>query len=723
MPALVLFGRRSRIASDDFFCPALVQLIFQIPFVVICVIFLATSRSCSTMQLHNMSGFAFWYNLLSIPLYIFLIFINVLELHVASQGTIVSHESRVLMKPLLVVHFAWAIVMLAASTVGLVVYYQGTICYPDGNYVLIVALGFLCNVLGMNLFACLVIGGTPVQQRRKVSEDPVSHVDDPENHTLLYGNPLPPLICDTSSVGPTDPTLPNSDIYIPHERRWEQNCHRCCACVRCCTCNLFGGSGTQNDAMSVVASVFARFFYGSPDLVFSDIIAGFVLLGAVQYHEKNTAKLSEIRQNANGDVSIAMDKPKEDGASEPKDPLLVASVTELAHFSKYAIGIYGWMLFVWSHPWRGAPQLLLSCIKRRRKYIHGDNWLHLHQSALQIETGLAAHDIIYASFHNNVCKPAFCIVLDHAKKTVVVAIRGTLSLEDCLTDVIAYGVSLNDVAQRYGCEGQGAFAHQGMLQCAVWLMSELTSLRALDMLFDPSTPPLKNPAVNESVPGAYHDYGLTITGHSLGAGTAALLAIMLRPKYPALKCLAFSPPGCLMSPELAKSSSSFITSVVLGKDIIARASLLSFQALRDEVLSLIGRSKVSKASIMRQALSWRHPDELLHPTEQEVAHTAFTTQLVNYRTMLRRIQAHEPIHEMWMPGRIIHLKRTIRSQKRGFCMCCRPGAGILCTPRTHYEYVWSDQTQFLKVYVARTMLDDHFPDKVHAVLQDVAKLG
>ncbi|KAF0698358.1 Aste57867_11008 [Aphanomyces stellatus] len=701
MPALVLFGRRSRVGSDDFFCPALIQLMFQLPFVVVSVLYVSTYRSCSTMQLHNMSGFGFWYILLAIPIYGFMMFMNVLELHVSSQGTIISHENRILMKPLIVAHFAWAVAMLAVGTTGLVIYSLGDICYPDGNFVLIVALGFLSNVLGMNIFACLVIGGTPVHKRRASFEAPSP--DDPENHTLLYGR--------------SDPSLPNSDLYIPHQEQWERNCHRCCACVRCFTCNLFGGQGTQTDAMSVVASVFARFFYGSPDLVFSDIIAGFVLLGAVQFHEKHHATIGEIRAAQTGDGVTVLTFDDDD--APPKDAALVEAVHDLAHFSKYAIGIYGWMLYIWSHPWKGPVQLLFSCVKRARSYIHGDNCLHLHQSALQLETGVHPSDIIYASFHNNVCKPAFCIVLDHAKRQVVIAIRGTLSLEDCLTDAIAYGVSLDDVATRYQCDGRGAYAHQGMLQCAVWLMDEIASLNVLNMLFDPATPPLHHRHVNESVPGAYHDYGLVVTGHSLGAGAATLLALMLRPKYPALSCLAFSPPGCLVSPALAESMKAFVTSVVLGKDIIARASLLSFQDLRDQVLSLIGRSKVNKAAIMRQALSWRHPDELLHASEADVAHTVYTTQLTNYRTMLQRIQSREPIHEMWMPGRIIHLQRRVHSTKRGFCMCCRPGTGILCTDRTHYDYVWSDQRQFLTIHVGRTMLDDHFPDKVHAVLQDV----
>ena len=39
------------------------------------------------------------------------------------------------------------------------------------------------------------------------------------------------------------------------------------------------------------------------------------------------------------------------------------------------------------------------------------------------------------------------------------------------------------------------------------------------------------------------NYGFVITGHSLGAGCAAILSIMLKSEYSDVKCYSYCPPG------------------------------------------------------------------------------------------------------------------------------------------------------------------------------------
>ena len=66
------------------------------------------------------------------------------------------------------------------------------------------------------------------------------------------------------------------------------------------------------------------------------------------------------------------------------------------------------------------------------------------------------------------------------------------------------------------------------------------------------------------------EYQLTLVGHSLGAGAASLLAMMLRANgITNLRCYAFAPPMCC-EPDLASSCSDFVTSIVYRDDIISR---------------------------------------------------------------------------------------------------------------------------------------------------------
>lgn len=85
-------------------------------------------------------------------------------------------------------------------------------------------------------------------------------------------------------------------------------------------------------------------------------------------------------------------------------------------------------------------------------------------------------------------------------------------------------------------------------------------------------------------------------GHSLGAGTASILAILLRQEYPDLLCFSYAPPGGLLSMPAQQYTQEFITSVVVGKDVVPRIGLRQMESLRADLINAIKRSVDPKVS-------------------------------------------------------------------------------------------------------------------------------
>ncbi len=63
------------------------------------------------------------------------------------------------------------------------------------------------------------------------------------------------------------------------------------------------------------------------------------------------------------------------------------------------------------------------------------------------------------------------------------------------------------------------------------------------------------------------------TGHSLGAGVAALLSLKMHQRAQGVKCWAFCPPGGLLSQNLSHAAEDYCTSIIVNKDMVPRLSL------------------------------------------------------------------------------------------------------------------------------------------------------
>lgn len=181
------------------------------------------------------------------------------------------------------------------------------------------------------------------------------------------------------------------------------------------------------------------------------------------------------------------------------------------------------------------------------------------------------------------------VCVDHDAAAVVVTCRGTLGLEDVLTDLTCEYADLvlptpDCIAGTAGAGGGGGQprtyrVHKGILASASLLLQSrlLATLKA---------------ALE-----TYPTYGLVLTGHSLGGGVAALTALLIASPSPSssssdsttggatwvtahaalppgrrVHAYAYGPPACVCE-RLRRRSRTLVTTVVNGRDIVPSLSI------------------------------------------------------------------------------------------------------------------------------------------------------
>jgi hypothetical protein len=202
--------------------------------------------------------------------------------------------------------------------------------------------------------------------------------------------------------------------------------------------------------------------------------------------------------------------------------------------------------------------------------------LHLAEIAYEGDTDLLTEQLKEHGYdlhkHEKEVKAGevgYYIALNHEEKVMVIGVKGTSSFADALTDCVA-------VTMPHWCvpccpytgaeQGREIRCHEGMLTAANKLCDDLEDA-------------IKNVAIRDG-------YMTKIVGHSLGAGTAALVGILLRTRETNEilrdpKCLhvwAFACPAVL-DMESARESKSFITSVVNKSDVVPRCSIANLKVL------------------------------------------------------------------------------------------------------------------------------------------------
>lgn len=205
------------------------------------------------------------------------------------------------------------------------------------------------------------------------------------------------------------------------------------------------------------------------------------------------------------------------------------------HFMHYALSAYGWPMFLMTHSKTGMCQLCtkvrcccFSCCRSNKHTtdIIDDNCCYCNYAAMRKMLQMTEAEVIYTTFHVDVGETPFFVACDYTKEKIVVSIRGTLSMKDVLTDLNAEGEVLPLEPRRDDWVG-----HKGMVQAAVYIKNKLEDENLIQR------------AQQHNLERKTDTFGLVIVGHSLGAGTAAILSILLKPQHPSLLCYSYSPPG------------------------------------------------------------------------------------------------------------------------------------------------------------------------------------
>ena len=234
------------------------------------------------------------------------------------------------------------------------------------------------------------------------------------------------------------------------------------------------------------------------------------------------------------------------------------------------------------------------------------------------------------------------------EKIAVIGIKGTSTLEDLLTDMCANSVEYTLDHPFYEGGSKTLRCHEGVYISSQRLVADLLPL-----------------VKNLLIPSGYK---IVVVGHSLGAGCATIVSLLLRASIPSLradsnkklKVWAFASPPVL-DLDSSRGCSSFVTTVVNNCDVVPRFNIGPFvvtvRLLRAMHKRLKERNLGMTDLLLKDWLKKSHKDleeEEGCDDEKDEMLMSMEEYVLAINDAISRSDDHDPDH-LYVPGKVLVL--------------------------------------------------------------------
>ncbi|WPT12991.1 Sn1-specific diacylglycerol lipase alpha [Picochlorum sp. SENEW3] len=370
---------------------------------------------------------------------------------------------------------------------------------------------------------------------------------------------------------------------------------------------------------------------------------------------------------------------------------------ETIHFLPIARASYGLMKFKWKTcvetTWRYKMQTkMIGCFQRcipasiKESYHRERNLQYVIRMI-----GCNEDDILYASYTSSALAVIpYLIFRDTSTKNICISIRGTVGAADLITDLVSNPIDISDM---FNSEKE-LYAHAGVASSTMALIDQFKHKGIWEAFRDQDTATKQQQQEEDEQPHggnsmimdrdddddngghsgrfslarakdvireAIHQdgYGVVITGHSLGAAVACLVAGAMRTIHPTLRCIAYNPPGGLVDENLRALSKTYCNSVVCGQDAISRMSLGTLKRVIDDMMFALASCKRPKLSILFDSIIGRYVNTAaashVFGTFDDIEPDVLDV-LKTYLQKSKFHQKHVDHRPMYPPGNIIFLR-------------------------------------------------------------------